>query len=155
LHPARRRLILVVRSLKSIFYILFSLILIGCNSSQSTLLSARIEEQDKDCKKANGQLRQVTTFVYVCTWPSTDKGKACTDSKDCEGICEAPDSAYEVIGEEGKDSSGSTLQPIKVLRAHVGDSLVGVCSSIRTEGKSINCSEFVSNGKLTLSQCFN
>jgi len=138
--------------MKRIFVFLFAILLIGCNTNRP-LKSDQHFADERACKKINGQLQQVGHFMYVCTWPSTDSGKKCADSKECEGVCEIPKSGYDTLGEASVNSDGSVSQPITVLKTHVGENIEGVCSSIQSKGKLINCSPYVSNGKVTLPQC--
>lgn len=42
------------------------------------------------CERLGGQIEQVGFVASTCVYPSNDSGKACHDSEDCVGRCEAP-----------------------------------------------------------------
>ena len=58
-----------------------------------------IPQSEAECVRAGGSWT-VLGLPYpdkskVCDLPATDKGKSCTDSKECQGICEPPESATD------------------------------------------------------------
>lgn len=42
------------------------------------------------CEARGGKPEMVLHYVESCVWAARDAGKACRDSDDCEGYCEAP-----------------------------------------------------------------
>ena len=45
------------------------------------------------CAALGGGVEQVLFFTTACVYPSVDAGKRCTDSSQCEGTCQAKESA--------------------------------------------------------------
>ena len=78
-----------------------------------------------------------TINTSMCSWPTKDAGKSCTDSKQCEGICNPPPSATKGRG-------------IAVLEGDV----VGVCSATQLPTKRPNCEAYIENGRMKLAACF-
>ena len=83
-----------------------------------------------------------TQMLSVCAWPTSDSGKACTDSSDCQGICNLPSSAY--------DSSAAS---VPILKMRAGEKLTGVCSSERSEINAPNCVPYLENGEVRFARC--
>jgi len=47
-------------------------------------------EEEQKCLDANGIWEQGQTGEFFCNLPTSDAGKECTDSNECESFCQAP-----------------------------------------------------------------
>ena len=92
-----------------------------------------------------------TMLLHVCALPATDAGKSCSDSRECQGTCELPDSAY------GRPTATPDAPVPASTRVHLipapGTSIVGECSALWSEIKAPNCTAYVADGKVALAGC--
>jgi hypothetical protein len=139
--------------MKDLFASLIAMLLFGCSMTKSSVLKEHIAQQEQECSSANGKLRRVGNYIYACAWPTNDNGRTCSDSSECEGVCELPESAYDISLSTVKHTDGTTSQPVRILRVKIGDNLQGVCSSLRFKGKPTNCTLLIAQGKVTSTEC--
>jgi hypothetical protein len=139
--------------MKALFAFLIAMLLSGCSTTNSSALKELVAQQEQECSSANGELRRVGNFIYACAWPTNDNGSTCSDSSECEGVCELPESAYDIGSSTVKLSDGTTSQPVRILRVKIGDNLQGVCSSQRFKDKPTNCTLLIAQGKVTSTEC--
>jgi hypothetical protein len=93
-----------------------------------------------------------TMLLHVCARPAIDAGRACSDSRECQGICELPESAYS------RPAATADIAPVPPstrvrLIPKPGTSIVGECSALWSEIKAPNCTAYVANGKVALAGC--
>ena len=142
--PATGRLNSGVRPLTKHLPALLFLVLTGCTTTPVS---------DKSCREKGGEMVSYSMFIQVCAWPTTDAGKACSDSRDCQGICEIPDSAYgnaSPTSDAGADDPTST----RILLIPKPDSpITGACSSLQSDINKPNCSAYVAGGKVAIAGC--
>jgi hypothetical protein len=81
------------------------IILTGCSSSNDSKNESKKEvKTEEDCKKEDGIWRiwdDIPNAKPRCNLPTSDEGKECTDSSQCQSHCEAPentDSDINVMG---------------------------------------------------------
>jgi hypothetical protein len=101
------------------------------DDTQNPLLNATAEAPGgkESCEAAGGNWVQAGLNPQeVCILPTTDAGKLCFDSSQCEGICEA---------------DPGSLAYLIVWRFHIPFPSTGVCSAVRS---SIGCHGYVENG---------
>jgi hypothetical protein len=72
------------------------LALIGAGAFGAEVRKPVVPKSEAECLRAGGSWT-VLGLPYpdkpkMCDLPATDKGKSCTDSKECQGICEPPES---------------------------------------------------------------
>ena len=70
---------------------IFSVILKPQFSDEFLERKERAELQNEkvriECEEKGGKLYGITAFNLNCAFPTTDAGKSCTDSSECEGHC--------------------------------------------------------------------
>ena len=62
----------------------------GSGYGQTQSLQTLTTQQLRSCEAKGGEPVFVRFHVQSCLWPTKDGGKACTDTTECEGVCEAP-----------------------------------------------------------------
>ena len=62
----------------------------GTADGQKPAVKVLTTQQLQVCKAKGGEPVFVRFHVQSCLWPTKDGGKACTDTAQCEGVCEAP-----------------------------------------------------------------
>ena len=62
----------------------------GTADGQKPAVKVLTTQQLQACKAKGGEPVFVRFHVQSCLWPTKDGGKACTDTTECEGVCEAP-----------------------------------------------------------------
>ena len=109
-----------------------------------------------ECTSAGGRPAPNSMLAFVCKWRATDAGKACTDNRQCQGICEVPEIA-RLKSEVDPNSASPAVHIIepRILRMTVpGTPMTGICSSERAQGKATNCEFFINNGVVAKSECY-
>lgn len=108
---------------------------------------------DMACAAKGGRIVAYAMFTRTCQWPATDAGKACSDNRECEGICKLPDDAYDVEP-VGVDDMGVVVEPVRLLRIpKAGTPVTGICSAVRRDINEPNCIPYVREGKVALAGC--
>ncbi len=96
-------------------------------------------------------------LTFNCKWPAKDAGKSCTDNRQCRGICEVPDSAYvSAVRSPARDPQLDNIK-VKSTRKKVptpGTPMRGVCSAERADDKATNCKNYISEGVVAQSECY-
>ncbi len=109
---------------------------------------------ESECRAKGGEWLAYSMFVRVCAWPAADAGKACSDSRECEGICEIPPEAYRTISSRPEESLPDAPVSERVWLIPKPDSaIVGRCSALRTQIKAPNCTAYVADGKVAVAGC--
>lgn len=70
--------------------IFFLALVCGTAYGQTPAVKALTAQQVQACKARGGEPVFVRFHLQSCLWPTKDGGKACTDTSQCEGVCEAP-----------------------------------------------------------------
>ena len=71
--------------------VIFFLVLVcGTAYGQTPAVKVLTTQQLQDCEAKGGEPVFVRFHLQSCLWPTKDGGKACTDTAQCEGVCEAP-----------------------------------------------------------------
>ena len=81
----------------------------SCASSPHDIAWRELPKDQRSCSDKGGSWGLVTRATRLCVMPSADKGKECSDSSQCEGVCDAPQDS--VIGWEGKGQCSATIGP--------------------------------------------
>lgn len=84
-------------------------------------------------------------FVHDCAWPAADAGSQCTDSDQCQGVCELPERMF--------DRTSSAGVVVLRLKADEPRPIIGVCSSFRNRAKPLNCTIHLREGEVTAESC--
>jgi hypothetical protein len=123
---------------------LFLLSLMSCSITPLT---------ESSCSAKGGEMVAYTMLKQTCQWPTSDAGKPCSDNRDCQGLCELPDSAYTVPA-PSPDALGVSVQGTPLRRIpDIGTPVAGVCSAQQIEIRTPNCGAYVANGKVALADC--
>ena len=124
--------------------VIASLLLAGCSTTPPL--------SDSDCLAKGGHRVAYTHFLHVCQWPASDAGMRCSDSRECQGTCELPESFYRTVPTNG--DADASFQPIRLrVPPKAGPAVVGVCSTIQSEIKTPNCREYVRDGRVAFPHC--
>jgi hypothetical protein len=133
--PAMGRLNSGIRPLTKHFPALLFLVLTGCSTTPVS---------ETSCREKGGEMVSYSMFIQVCAWPTTDAGKNCSNSRDCQGICEIPDNAYGNASEISDAASANDPTSTRIRLIPKPDSpITGVCSSLQYGTKKPNCSAYV------------
>ena len=133
--PATGRLNSGVRPLSRVPAIFFVLFLAGCATAPvSDFSSAK-------CESAGGTVTRLGHFIYVCQWPTTDAGRICTSSTDCQGYCALPAAYWKDVTPD-----------ITTLNLPHERPMQGVCSNYQPE-KTPNCGFSIEKGQLEQWPC--
>ena len=62
----------------------------GAHAQDVPSVQKLTREQLTACKAKGGRPEMLLYYVEGCVWPTTDSGKPCRDTADCQGFCEAP-----------------------------------------------------------------
>ena len=161
---------MVVRSVKSIFHIFVIVAAIVCSSCASSKKSGFAffnEKSESDCVAKGGKVAAYLMYQHVCVLPSTDKGKSCQNSTECQGICEPIDEnrtekVCDVPNEkvhdcDNVDTRNTVCDDGCINLYHLGTEVDpktgGVCSATQSSIKLFNCRHHVENGKLIENGC--
>ena len=70
--------------------IFFLALVCGTAYGQTPAAKVLTAQQVQACEAKGGEPVFVRFHLQSCLWPTKDGGKACTDTAQCEGVCEAP-----------------------------------------------------------------
>ena len=122
------------------------LLLAGCASTPAEVA----------CRAKGGRMVAFSMFIPTCEWPTTDTGKACTDNRDCQGLCKPPESAYRqipILAEQGEFEGVAVESRLKTLAVKKGEAITGVCAAVQHDIRTPNCTDYVSDSKVVLAPC--
>jgi hypothetical protein len=98
--------------MKTFVFVIASLMLSGCASEREFVSKCPLDGEgptatsEQECLDVGGSwARRGLRGAFTCAVPTTDGGKACRDTKDCQSFCVAPDSAEVGARVEGRCSS--------------------------------------------------
>jgi hypothetical protein len=124
-------------------------------------------ENEAACFSEGGRAVRYSFITFVCMWKARDAGKSCTDNRDCQGVCEVPESAYirfdpppAKVPESSADAPDEeNLDDIVVhsdrrMVPAAGTPMTGVCSALRARGKATNCITYVADGVVAPHICW-
>jgi hypothetical protein len=71
-----------------VVFFLMLMLLVGCGSNQEQKKIADYPKDKESCEAANGVWGPIGLAPYdVCNIPTSDGGKLCYDSSECDGYC--------------------------------------------------------------------
>jgi uncharacterized protein YceK len=118
--------------MRRILLLMVSLVIVGCASHSSTTtkkVRAPLPQYSsaEECTSANGKWFTTRSGANICDVPTSDAGKACRDSAECEALCAASTDlarGARVIGHCTK-SHYAALSCVNEVRS--GRALGGLC----------------------------